>query len=128
VRTLRAVIDWRGQVITMLDRCYLMRDVPTLLVWGTRDAVIPCEHGRMASTTMAQSRLELFEGAGHFPHHAEPERFVKLLSEFIAHTEPCTYDADEFRQLLREGRNLAPRTPIGQRAELAIESSLRSGT
>ena len=46
VRTLRAVVDWRGQVITMLDRCYLTRGMPTLLVWGAHDAIIPFTHAR----------------------------------------------------------------------------------
>ena len=41
VRTLRAVVDWRGQVVTMLDRAYLARALPTLLVWGDRDPVLP---------------------------------------------------------------------------------------
>ena len=33
-RTLRAVVDWRGQVVTMLDRCYLTESVPVQLIWG----------------------------------------------------------------------------------------------
>src|SRR5258706_1873439 len=45
VRTIRAVVDWRGQAITMLDRCYLTRGMPTLLVWGAHDAVLPLRHG-----------------------------------------------------------------------------------
>ena len=40
---------------------------------------------------MPGSRLELFEGAGHFPHLDDPVRFVSLLSEFVAGTEPQEY-------------------------------------
>lgn len=36
LRTLRAVVDWRGQVVTMLDRCYLTENLPVQLIWGTR--------------------------------------------------------------------------------------------
>ena len=61
LRTLRAVVDWRGQVVTMLDRCYLTRGMPTLLVWGERDAVVPVEHARRAHDAMPGSRLEIFE-------------------------------------------------------------------
>jgi pimeloyl-ACP methyl ester carboxylesterase len=43
-RTLRSVVDWRGQVVTLLDRCYLAESVPALLVWGDRDGVIPASH------------------------------------------------------------------------------------
>ena len=76
VRTLRAVVDFRGQVVTMLDRCYLTRGMPTLLIWGERDAVIPYEHARMAHAAMPGSRLVTFESAGHFPHHSDPRRFI----------------------------------------------------
>lgn len=103
LRTLRAVVDVRGQVITMLDRCYLTRGMPTLLVWGTRDAVIPCEHARIAHASMPGSRLELFEGAGHFPHRSDPARFVRVLREFLASSECSAYNAHDFRELLRRG-------------------------
>src|SRR5262249_47140894 len=75
VRSIRAVVDWRGQAITMLDRCYLTRGMPTLLVWGAHDAVLPLHHGKIAHEAMPSSRLEVFENAGHFPHQADPGRF-----------------------------------------------------
>jgi pimeloyl-ACP methyl ester carboxylesterase len=102
-RTLRSVVDWRGQVVTMLDRCYLADDLPTLLVWGDRDAIIPVKHGRMAHAAMPSSRLEIFEGAGHFPHHADPERFMTLLDEFVASTEPVDHDVERWKRRLRDG-------------------------
>jgi pimeloyl-ACP methyl ester carboxylesterase len=71
IRALRAVVDWRGQVITMLDRCYLAAGMPTMLVWGSRDAMVPVGHGYRAHAAMPGSRLEVFEGAGHFPFHLE---------------------------------------------------------
>src|SRR5262249_10049499 len=86
VSTLRDVVGWRGQVITMLDRCYLARGMPTLLVWGTRDAILPYDHALMAQAAMPGSRLEVFEGAGHFPHHADATRFLGVLRNFIATT------------------------------------------
>jgi pimeloyl-ACP methyl ester carboxylesterase len=108
VRTLRAVVDWRGQVITMLDRCYLVRGMPTLLVWGTRDPIVPFSHARRAHDAMPGSKLSLFIGAGHFPHHADRERFVAVLREFVDHTAPSVYRAADWRALLRQGRP-APR-------------------
>jgi pimeloyl-ACP methyl ester carboxylesterase len=104
VRTLRAVVDLRGQVVTMLDRCYLAAGMPTLLIWGSRDAVIPLEHAHVARAAMPGSRLEVFEGAGHFPHHANPQRFVQLLCEFLDSAPPATYSPAEWRALLRAGR------------------------
>ena len=102
-RTLRAVVDWRGQVVTMLDRCYLTESVPVQLIWGSRDSVIPVEHAKMAHSAMPGSQLEVFEGSGHFPFHDDPERFVELVEKFIDSTEPAVYDQYVLRHLLRTG-------------------------
>jgi pimeloyl-ACP methyl ester carboxylesterase len=102
-RTLRAVVDWRGQVVTMLDRCYLTESVPVQLIWGSRDSVIPVEHARMAHSAMPGSQLEVFDGSGHFPFHDDPDRFVELVEKFIDSTEPAVYDPDVLRNLLRTG-------------------------
>jgi pimeloyl-ACP methyl ester carboxylesterase len=103
VRTLRSVVDWRGQAITMLDRCYLTQGMPTLLMWGSRDAVIPCHHAHIAHASMPGSRLEIFEGAGHFPHHADTARFLRVLGDFLGKTEPASYSSTEWREALRRG-------------------------
>ncbi len=102
-RTLRAVVDWRGQVVTMLDRCYLTQSVPVQLIWGSGDSVIPVSHARMAHAAMPGSHLEIFEGSGHFPFHDDPDRFVEVLEQFISSTEPAVYDQDYLRGLLRTG-------------------------
>ncbi|HEY3844670.1 MAG TPA: alpha/beta fold hydrolase [Acidimicrobiales bacterium] len=104
LRTLRSGVDWRGQVITMLDRAYLAEGMPTLLVWGRRDAVIPLGHGRLAHVAMPGSELEIFDEAGHFPHHSDPDRFVELVEQFIGRTKPASFDADAWRVRLRQGR------------------------
>jgi pimeloyl-ACP methyl ester carboxylesterase len=106
-RTLRSVVDWRGQLVTMLDRCYLAAEMPSLLVWGDRDGIIPVSHAHKAHAAMPGSRLEIFSGAGHFPHHADPERFVDLLVEFVASTEPAAFDRDRWVDLLVDGRPIA---------------------
>ena len=103
IRTLRAAVDWRGQVITMLDRCYLTQGMPTLLVWGTRDAVIPVEHAHRAHSAMPGSQLELFDGAGHFPFHTDPVRFVHTVEQFLCDTKPAAWNLEQWRQLLRAG-------------------------
>jgi hypothetical protein len=83
--------------------------MPTLLVWGDHDPVIPLAHGLVAHGAMPGSRLEVFEGAGHFPHHAAPARFLAVLREFLSQTAPANYSADEWRELLRRGRPPATR-------------------
>jgi pimeloyl-ACP methyl ester carboxylesterase len=104
LRTLRAVVDWRGQVVTMLDRCYLTAGMPTLLLWGSDDMVVPVEHARVAHDAMPGSRLEVFDGAGHFPFHTHPDAVLAALRTFLADTEPARWSAAEWRELLRTGR------------------------
>jgi len=117
LRTLRSVVDLHGQVVTMLDRCYLTQGMPPLLVWGKRDAVIPYEHGLLAHAAMPGSKLVAFDEAGHFPHHADPERFNGVLREFLRETEPAPYSSDQWRAILRSGgptglrRDLLPSVP-----------------
>ncbi len=81
--TLRSVVDHQGQCVSARDRLYLTRDLPTLIVWGDADPIIPLQHALDAHAAMPGSRLEIFEGVGHFPHCEDPRRFVAVLREFI---------------------------------------------
>ena len=110
---LRAACDWRGQVITMIDRAYLARTVPTLVVWGDRDLVIPVKHAYSAHELLPGSRLEIFPGAGHMPHEDDPARFSRALTDFVMDTPASRFDTAGFRSLLRSGAN--PRDYAGNR-------------
>ena len=88
LRTVRSVIDARGKVFSAKHRLYLAAWMPTLIIWGDQDNIIPVEHGRAAHEAIPHSRLEIFEGASHFPHAEQPERFVEVVSEFMATTTP----------------------------------------
>jgi pimeloyl-ACP methyl ester carboxylesterase len=103
VRTLRAVVDVGGQTVSAHDRLYLTSLLPTLIVWGERDRIIPVSHAHEAHAAMPGSRLELFEESGHFPHREEPERFVEALVDFIDSTEPGHLYGSEWRALLTAG-------------------------
>ncbi|HET9875520.1 MAG TPA: alpha/beta hydrolase [Mycobacterium sp.] len=102
-RTLRAVVDWHGQMITMLNRCYLTESVPVQIIWGKHDVVVPISHARMAHEAMPGSWLEVFEDSGHFPFHDDPDRFVDVVENFIDSTEPADYDETALRELRRIG-------------------------
>lgn len=104
VHTARSVIDPTGQRVDATDRLYLAAHVPSLVVWGERDRMIPVKHGRQAHALMPNSRFEVFEGAGHFPFNDDPERFVALLDDFISTTEPAAFDDDLVRRLMLDDR------------------------
>jgi pimeloyl-ACP methyl ester carboxylesterase len=100
VHTIRSVIDMAGQRVSARDRLYLASEVPTMIVWGDRDGVIPVSHAHIGHELMPGSRLEIFDGVGHFLPVQEPRRFVALLEDFIATTEAATVSESRWRELL----------------------------
>jgi pimeloyl-ACP methyl ester carboxylesterase len=119
LRTLRSAVDGRGQVITMLDRSYLAAGMPTWILWGGRDCIIPLSHAARAACALPGSRLVFFPEAGHFPHEEEPERFVELVREFVASTRPAEYDAERWRSLLRGGHPVQPEPAVEDEAPVS---------
>ena len=100
INTVRSVIDPSGQRVSAADRLYLTRDIPSLIIWGDRDRIIPVAHADLAHELMPGSRLEIFPGAGHFPFNDDPDRFIRTLEEFIATTEEANLDQDHIRRML----------------------------
>src|SRR5665811_235295 len=82
--TTRSVIDPGGQTVTAHDHLPMVVEIPTLVVWGTRDRMIPTWHATTAHQAIPGSRVELFEGAGHYPQLDQPERFAQVLSDFMS--------------------------------------------
>lgn len=103
-RTLRAVIDSDGQAVSAADRLYLAAHVPTLIVWGAADPIIPIHHAHDAHEAIRGSRLEIYQGVGHYPHCEEPESFAAMLADFVATSAPATFTESDWCELLREAR------------------------
>jgi pimeloyl-ACP methyl ester carboxylesterase len=77
--------------------------MPTLIMWGDHDRIIPVAQGYAAHELMPGSRLEIFEGAGHFPHCEDAERFCRVLVDFMQSTSPSTTSASAWRDRLLAG-------------------------
>jgi pimeloyl-ACP methyl ester carboxylesterase len=108
IHTLRAVLDIGGQRVSATDRLYLAALLPSLIIWGAQDPLIPVEHAAAAKRGLPNSRLEVFEDAGHFPQLHDPVRFALTLIDFIESTEPTQMeftdtDFDDLRKLLLRG-------------------------
>jgi pimeloyl-ACP methyl ester carboxylesterase len=101
VQTIRGVLDWSGQRLDGTDRLYLLADVPVLLIGGSDDSYIPTRHTIEAHLALPTSRLEIFDGAGHFPHTSHPRRFADTLLDFLATTTPARADRATLRRQLR---------------------------
>ena len=104
VRTMRTVIEPGGQTVSALDRLYLAAHLPTLIVWGDRDGSSPPAHARAAHEAIPGSRLEVLPGIGHFPHVEAPDRFVAVLSDFLATTQPGSTSGPSLQEILSSRR------------------------
>jgi pimeloyl-ACP methyl ester carboxylesterase len=104
LRTLRSVVDARGQAVTALDRLYLADAIPMLVVWGSRDPIVPASHADAVRALVPSARVEVFDGAGHWPHIDDPAHFCRVLSEFLRDTEPAAHDRESWRALLAQDR------------------------
>jgi pimeloyl-ACP methyl ester carboxylesterase len=120
--TLRAVVGPDGQRVFAGDRLYLAQAMPTLIVWGAGDRIIPPGHGRRAHAAMPGSRLEIIQGAGHFPPLEAPDALLALLADFIETTEPAVPDRERLRALLR-GEQAPPAARKRKRAGATNGSS-----
>jgi pimeloyl-ACP methyl ester carboxylesterase len=98
VRAVRAIASPAGQRVNAMDRLYLAEDVPTLIVWGGRDRVIPVHHAHATHDAVPGSTLVVFDESGHFPHTDEAERFTDIIQDFIRATEPAVFDKDRVRK------------------------------
>lgn len=103
VHTARSVMDVGGQRVDASDRLYLATELPTMVVWGGRDSFIPVAHAERFASLVPTARVEVFEGAGHFPHVDEPARFATLLADFVATTSPARLSVEDFRDRLLAG-------------------------
>ena len=90
LRTLRSVVDYRGQAVSAINKLHLSSGLPTLLIWGDQDRIIPVAHGYATHAAVPGSRLEVLPGVGHFPHVESPTAVVQILDDFIATTGSST--------------------------------------
>ncbi len=97
------MVDLKGQIVTMVDRAYLTQAMPMLVVWGSDDAVIPVKHAENVARTAPGAVVEVLPNSGHFPHKDHPDRFVKIVLEFVRETQPASYQRERWRQLLSNG-------------------------
>lgn len=118
--TVRSILDAGGQRVSASDRLYLAEELPTLIVWGERDPLIPVRHAYAAHEQIPGSRLEVFPNAGHFPYRDDMRRFVEVLLDFCATTQPAELSESRLRERLRAGA--APKAPSEAREQSRRET------
>jgi pimeloyl-ACP methyl ester carboxylesterase len=78
----RALFDITGQREILLDQLPTLT-MPTLVIWGENDYVLPAHQARAAVERLPRGRLSLFPDCGHLPHVEHPDRFATVLSDWL---------------------------------------------
>lgn len=122
VRTLRDVIDWRGQRRHVMQRVHEVEQLPSVaLFWGENDRVIPLQHARALCAQFENCSFWQLAGAGHFLHWEAPLQLAAALREYLDAT-------DLARMRVRPGRPVVYRAAPEDRHLLGRVLSLsRSG-
>jgi triacylglycerol lipase len=59
-------------------------NIPTLVVWGGNDEIVPLDHGRVFAAGIAGAKLEIIPECGHVPSLEKPEAFLSVVLPFLA--------------------------------------------
>jgi len=78
------LLGQRGVLVRQLLESLKGIDKPVLIIWGDHDRIIPPSHARIAAEKIPGARLEFFDRCGHMPMFEYPEKFNKLVLDFLA--------------------------------------------
>lgn len=112
-RTLRAVVDLRGQREHLLDHAHRLDRLPPLRVfWGERDNVIPVAHAEAALRSIDGIDVFRFAGVGHYPHREAVAELLPALLSFL--------DEDQPRPRIRHGARSPRATSAARSVRVAL--------
>jgi pimeloyl-ACP methyl ester carboxylesterase len=80
--SLRTTVGAMGQREVLVDRLPQLQ-MPTLIVWGVEDRVLPYWQAEEAIPRLQNGSLELIPNCGHLPHVEQPERFASILGDVL---------------------------------------------
>ncbi len=85
----KASINIGKCVTTLKDQATIMTKklpgllIPTLLVWGEKDRIVPCKHAHQASKIIPDCRVKIFRGVGHSIYRDKLEEFSMVIGKFL---------------------------------------------
>jgi pimeloyl-ACP methyl ester carboxylesterase len=83
-RTVRDVIDWRGQTRYFFERAHEVSAFPPMAVfWGERDTLIPMAHGTAFVGLTRDVVFKSFPDCGHYVHLERATEFAEAVREFL---------------------------------------------
>jgi pimeloyl-ACP methyl ester carboxylesterase len=85
--TIRAFISQQRQLlppdIEEIEQAYRNLTVPTLILWGNEDEILPVTQAEHLAADLPDARLVLLEKVGHSPHLEAPDRVAEEVLAFI---------------------------------------------
>ena len=78
-------LTWRPYMhdLTLPHRLHRLKHLPSLIIWGREDAIVPVSAAAAYQAAIPGSRLTVLDGCGHHPEIEQTEAFVKLVHEFL---------------------------------------------
>ena len=61
-----------------------IKSLPTLIVWGDQDSIVPLSVGKIYNESIHRSELKIIENCGHQPEIEKPREFVEILKDFFS--------------------------------------------
>lgn len=80
--------SWRSDLAYLRTAIEQIGDLPTLLIWGRRDRVVPFPSGEELKRHLKNAKLVVMDRAGHLPYEEYPEEFNRILLEFLTANGP----------------------------------------
>jgi pimeloyl-ACP methyl ester carboxylesterase len=74
---------WTEDLRDLHETLPKLADVPTLLMWGSKDSAVYVSSAERLAKHFLNSRLIIFPGIGHLPYEECPEEFNRALIQFL---------------------------------------------
>jgi len=76
------IASFQGQTTVLLDRLSAML-VPTLVVWGARDGIVPVRQAYAAARVIPNCQVHVFKDCGHGVYNERVDDFSSLVTQFF---------------------------------------------
>ena len=78
-------LTWRPYMhdLTLPPRLHRLKRVPTLMIWGREDAIVPLSAGEAYQAAIPGSTLTVVDGASHHPEIEQVDAFVNCVENFL---------------------------------------------
>ena len=79
-------LSWRPYMHNppLTNLLHRLKNLPSLIIWGQQDGIIPVNAGEMYQQSIPGSRLSVIDGCGHRPEVEKPGEFVKQVQQFLS--------------------------------------------